>query len=166
MSLIMCKQFGSGAATEFLKFLCQLTCDAQLAVRHDAAASLKCFEKPIRRFKKKRRLPAFSCCPQFALASSAFHRKKSTEREFLRRESGTEQSHENGRRTGNNCKRQFASDAFANEANPGVRQGGCSGVCDQSNIFALGEAIDQLSRTRRFIMLVIADEGLFDPEMF
>src|SRR4029077_5934324 len=82
MCLIVCKQFGSSAAAEFLKFFCQLTCDAQLPFRHNGTASLKCFKKPVRRFKKKRRLIAFSCYPQFALASAAFHRKKSTEREF------------------------------------------------------------------------------------
>ena len=92
MCLIVSKQFGSSAATELFKFLCQLTCDAQLALRDDDTASVKRFKKPIRRFKKKRRLLAFSCYPQFALASAAFHRKKSTEREFLGRKSGTEQT--------------------------------------------------------------------------
>ena len=29
MCLVVCKQFGSSAATEFLKFFCQLTCDAR-----------------------------------------------------------------------------------------------------------------------------------------
>src|SRR5512132_2367806 len=92
MCLIVCTQFGSSAATEFLKFFCQLACDAQLPFRHNGTASLKCFKKPVRRFKKKRRPTAFNCYPQFALASAAFHRKKSTEREFLARKSGTEQS--------------------------------------------------------------------------
>src|SRR5713101_10124164 len=92
MCLVVCKQFGSRAATKFLKFFRQLTRDAQLPFRHNGTASLKCFKKPVRRFKKKRRLLAFSCDPQFALASAAFHRKKSTEREFLGRKSGTEQS--------------------------------------------------------------------------
>src|SRR5207245_10415138 len=77
--LIVCKQFGSSAATEFLKLFCQLACDAQLPIRHDGTASLKCFKKPVRRFKKKRRLLTFSCSPQFVLALAAFHRKKSTE---------------------------------------------------------------------------------------
>src|SRR6516165_5111058 len=100
MCLIVCKQFGSGAATEFLKFFCQLTCDAQLPLRHDAAASLKCFKKPVRRFKKKRRFLGFSCYPQFPLALAALHRKKSTERESLGGKSGTEQSREDGRCSG------------------------------------------------------------------
>src|SRR6188474_602968 len=77
--LIVCKQFGSSAATEFFEFFCQLTCDAQLPVRHHRIAGVKCFKKPVRRFKKKRGLLAVSCYPQFALASAAFHRKKSSE---------------------------------------------------------------------------------------
>src|SRR4029077_1866180 len=159
--LIVCKQFGSSAATEFLKFFCQLTCDAQLPFRHNGTASLKCFKKPVRRLKKKRRLIAFSCYPQFALASAAFHRKKSTKREFLGRKSGTEQSDQNRRWSGDDCKRQFAINAFANEAQPWIRKSRCSSICNQRNVFASGKAVDQLSRSRRFIMFVVADQGLF-----
>ena len=43
MCLIVCKQFGSSAATEFFKFLCQLTCDAQLALRDNDTASAEAF---------------------------------------------------------------------------------------------------------------------------
>src|SRR6516225_4395402 len=92
MRLIVYKQFGSNAATEFLKFFCQLTCDAQLPLRHDAAARLEGFNEPVRRFKKNRRLLAFNCNSQFALALAAFNRNKSTERELLGRKSRTEQS--------------------------------------------------------------------------
>src|SRR4029450_7353975 len=122
----------------------QLTCDAQLPVRHDGIASPKRFKKPVRRFKKKRRLLAFSCYPQFALASAAFHRKESTEREFLGRKSGTEQSDQNRRGSGDNRKRQVATDAFANEAQPWIRKSRCPSVCNQRNVFALGKALDQL----------------------
>src|SRR4029077_13042287 len=94
MCLVVCKQFGGIAATKFLKFFCQLACDAQLPFRHNGIASLKCFKKPVRRFKKKRRLLAFSRYPQFALALAAVHRKKPTEQEFLGRTSGTDQSSE------------------------------------------------------------------------
>src|SRR5213080_3279925 len=94
MRLVVCKEFCSRSATEFLKFFRQLTCNAQLPFRHNGTPSLKCFKKPVRRFKKKRRLLAFSCHPQFALALAAFHRKKSTEREFVRGKSGTGQSRE------------------------------------------------------------------------
>src|SRR6478672_11557030 len=97
MRLIVCQQFGSSAATEFLKLFCQLTRDAELPLRHDGSAGMKCFKKPVRRFKKKRRFLAFGCCPQFALALAAFQRKKSTEGEFLGRKSGTEQSDQNRR---------------------------------------------------------------------
>src|SRR3982751_3658333 len=83
MCLVVCKQFGSSAATEFLEFLCQLTCDAKLSVCDNRVASVKRFNEPVRRFKKNRGLLAFSCNPQFTLASAAFHWKKSTEREFL-----------------------------------------------------------------------------------
>src|SRR5882762_10144709 len=79
MCLIVWKQFGSSAATEFFEFLCQLTCDAQLALRDDDTASVKRFKKPIRRFKKKRGHVAFSCCAHFAVASAAFHRVKAAE---------------------------------------------------------------------------------------
>src|SRR5262249_23050696 len=144
--------------TEFLKFLCQLTCDAQLPPRHYGTASLKCFKKPVRRFKKKRRLLAFSCYPQFALALAAFDRKKSTEREFLGRKSGTEKSRDDRRWAGDNGKRQFANDAFANEAHPWIGKSRCPGVCNQRDAFASGEALDQLSRARCFIMLVVADK--------
>src|SRR4029078_13463627 len=122
MGLIVGKQFCSSAATEFLKFLCQLTRNAQLPVRHNATASLKCFEKPVRRLEKECRLLVFGRDPQFALASTAFHRKKSTEREFLGRKSRTEQSHHNRRRSGDDRERQFATDAFANKAHPWIRQ--------------------------------------------
>src|SRR4029077_7046372 len=106
--LIVSKQFGSSAATELFKFLCHLTCNAQLALRDNDTASAKRFKKPIRIFKKKRLLIAFSCYPQFALGSAAFHRKKSPERECLVRKSGTEQSRQDRRWAGDNCKWQFA----------------------------------------------------------
>ena len=32
MRLIVCQEFGSGAATEFLEFLCQFACNAKLAL--------------------------------------------------------------------------------------------------------------------------------------
>src|SRR6266404_9464317 len=115
MCLVVCKQFGSSAATEFLKFLRQLTCNAQLPFRHNGTASLKCFKKPVRRFKKKRRLVAFSCYPQFALASAAFHRKKSAERKLLGRKPGTDQRDQNRRWSGHDRKQKFATDAFANQ---------------------------------------------------
>ena len=166
MCLIVCKQFGSSAATEFLKFLCELTCDAQLALRDDGTASLKRFKKPVRRFKKKRRLLAFSCYPQFALASAAFHRKKSTEREFLGRKSGTQQSRRDRRGSRDDRKRQFATDAFANKAQPWIGKTRRASVCNQRNVFAFGKALDQLSRARRFIMFVVADKWFFDLEMF
>ena len=142
MRLIVCPQFGSSAATEFFKFFCQLARDAEMPLRHDATASLKCLKKPVRRFKKKRRLLAFSCCPQFAFALAAFHGKKSTEGEFLGRKSGTEQSDQNRRGSGDDRKRQLAIDALANEAHPWIRQCGCPGVCDQRDVFASGEAFD------------------------
>src|SRR5262245_56675564 len=166
MRFIVCKQFGSIAAAEFLKFFCQFTRNAQLPVRHDCTASVKCFNKPVGRFKKKRRLLAFSCYPQFALASAAFHRKKSTERESLGGKSGTDQSREDGRWAGHNRKRQFAINAFANKAQPWIGKTRRASVCNQGNVFPSGKALDQLSRTRRFIVLVVADKGLFDLEMF
>ena len=166
MCLVVCKQFGSSAATEFLKFFCQLTCDAQSPFWHNGNANLKCFKKPVRRFKKKRRLLAFSCYPQFALASAAFHRKKSTEREFLGRKSRTEQSRGDRGGSRDNSKRQFATDAFANKTLPWIGKSRCASVCDQRDVFALGKALDQFSRARRFIMFVVADKGLFDLEMF
>ena len=43
MCLIVCKQFGSSAATELFKFLCQLTCDAQLPLRDNGTASAEAF---------------------------------------------------------------------------------------------------------------------------
>src|SRR5262249_36586052 len=166
MRFIVCQQFGSIAATKFLKFFCQLTRNAQLPIRHDRTASLKCFNKPVGRFKKKRRLLAFSCHPQFALASAAFHRKKSTERESLGGKSGTNQSREDGRWTGHNRKRQFTIDAFANKAQSWIGKTRHASVCYQGNVVASGKALDQLSRTRRFIVFVVADKGLFDLEMF
>src|SRR6266536_1426643 len=162
MCFVVCKQFGSSAATEFLKFFRQLACDAQLPFRHYGNASLKCFKKPVRRFKKKRRLLAFSCYPQFALASAAFHRKKSTEREFLGRKSGTDQSDRNRRGSGDNRKRQVATDAFANKAQPWIGKTRRASVCNQRDVFASGKALDQFSRARRFIMFVVADKRLFD----
>src|SRR5204863_1099107 len=146
MCFIVRKEVGSSAATEFLKFFCQLTCDTQLPVGHDGIASLKCFKKPVRRFKKKRRLLAFSCYPQFALASAAFHRKKSAERKFLGRKSGTEQSGDNRRWSRKNRKWQFATDAFANETQPGIGKTRHAGVCNQRDVFTPGKALDQLSR--------------------
>src|SRR4051794_33921418 len=106
MCLIVCKQFASSAATELFEFLRQLTCNAQLPARHDGTAGVKRFKKPVRRFKKKHRLLAFGCYPQFALASAAFHRKKSAERKFLGRKSGTEQSGDNRRWSRKNRKWQ------------------------------------------------------------
>jgi hypothetical protein len=62
MCLVVCEQFGSSAPTKFLKLFCQLTSDAQLPVRHDGTASLKCFKQTVGRFKKKCRFFAFACC--------------------------------------------------------------------------------------------------------
>src|SRR5246127_2526363 len=166
MFLIVSKQFGSSAATEFLKFLCQLTCDAQLPVRHDGSARLKGFKKPVRRFKKKCRLLAFSRYPQFAFALAVFHRKKSTERESVGGKSRTEQSREDGRWSWDNRKREFATDAFANEAHSWIRKSRGPSVGNQRNTFTSAKALDQLSGARRFIMFMVADKGLFDSEMF
>jgi hypothetical protein len=44
----MCQEFGSGAATEFLEFLCQFACDAKSALGHDLEANGKRFYQPIR----------------------------------------------------------------------------------------------------------------------
>ena len=166
MCLIVSKQFGSSAATELFKFLCHLTCNAQLALGDNDTASAKRFKKPIRRFKKKRRLLAFSCYPQFALASAAFHRKKSTERESVGSKSGTKQSRRDRRWAGDNRKWQFAINAFPNKAQPWIGKTRRASVCNQRNVFASTKALDQLSRARRFIMFVVADKGLFDLEMF
>src|SRR4029077_2573875 len=111
------------------------------------------------RFKKKRRLLAFSCYPQFPLASAAFHRKKSTEREFVGRKSGTEQSGRNRRGSRDNRKRQIATDAFANKAQSRIGKTRRASVCNQRDVLASGEALHQLSRARCFIMFVEADEG-------
>ncbi len=110
MCLIMSQQFGSGAATEFLEFLCQFACNAKLALWHGVEASGKRFHQPIRRFKKYCSFFAVSRFTQFTLASAAFHRKKSTERKFLSRKSGPEQSGQDRRRPGNDRERQFAID--------------------------------------------------------
>src|SRR5215471_7499937 len=87
MRLIVCQEFGSGAATEFLEFLRQFACNAKLALWHDIEASGKRFHQPIRRFKEYYSFFAFGRCPQFALALTAFQWKKSTERKFLGRKS-------------------------------------------------------------------------------
>jgi hypothetical protein len=97
---------------------------------------------------------------------AAFHRKKSTERELFGGKSRTEQSHEDRRWSWDNRKRQFANDAFANDAQPWIGKSRCPSVCNQCNVLASGKALDQLSRAGRFIMLVVADKGLFDSEMF
>jgi len=39
----MFEKLAGDAATEFLEFFCQLSCDAKLAIRHDIDASGKCF---------------------------------------------------------------------------------------------------------------------------
>src|SRR5215216_4307834 len=166
MCLVVCQQLGSNAATKFLEFFCQLTCDAQLPFRHNGVASLKCLEKPVRRFEKKCRFLALSCYPQFALASATFHRKKSTERESLGRKSGTDQSNQNRRGSRDNRKRQVTTDAFANKAQPWIGNTRRASVCNQRDVFATGKALDQLSRPRRFIMFVVADKRFFDIKMF
>ena len=43
MDLIIYKKLAGGAATEFLEFFCQLSCDAKLPIRHDIDASGECF---------------------------------------------------------------------------------------------------------------------------
>src|SRR5262245_23703350 len=162
----MCKQLTGGPPTEFFEFLCQFACHAKLPLGHDFIASGERFQQPMGRFKKKGRLLAFSGYPQFALASAAFHRKKSTEREPLGGKSGTDQSREDGRWAGYNRKRHFAINAFADKAQPWIGKTGNASVCNQGNVFASGKALDQLSRTRHFIMFVVANKGLFDLEMF
>src|ERR1043166_257922 len=90
MRLVVCMELGSRTPAEFLKFFCQLACDTELPIWHNAIASLKRFKKPVRRFKKKRCLLALSRYPQFALALAAFHRKESTKGELVIGKSRTE----------------------------------------------------------------------------
>src|SRR6266478_2507889 len=142
MCLIMSQQFGSGAATEFLEFLCQFACNAKLALWHDVEARGKRFHQPIRRFKKYCSFFAFSRFTQFTFALTAFHRKKSTERKFPSRKSGSEQSGQDRRRPGNNREWQVAIDAFANQSQPGIGQSRSAGIGNQRNVVATGKALD------------------------
>src|SRR6266550_142857 len=142
MCLIMRQEFGSGAATEFLEFLCQFACNAKLALWYGVEASGKRFHQPMRRFKKYCSFFAFSRFTQFTFALAAFHRKKSTERKFLSRKSGPEQSGQDRRWPGNDRERQVAIDASANQSQPGVGQRGSARVGNQRNVVATGEALD------------------------
>src|SRR6266699_3328209 len=49
---------------------------------------------------------------------------------------------------------------------PGFADPGYPCICNQRDVFALDEALGQLRRAHRLIVLVITNERLFDSEMF
>src|ERR1700736_357015 len=162
MSFVVGEQFRRGAAPKFFEFLGELARDAELSIWQDVDASVERFRQTIRRFEKDRCLFARGGCAQLALASAAFDRKKPTEEKFVGRKSGADQRCENRGGSWNNCERQLALDAFANQSRARIGKARRPRVGNKRNLFAGREPLDQLSRAHRFVVLMITNQRLVD----
>src|ERR1700736_2491128 len=155
MSFVVGEQFRRGAAPKFFEFLGELARDAELSIWQDVDASVERFRQTIRRFEKDRCLFARGGCAQLALASAAFDRKKPTEEKFVGRKSRTDQRGENRGGSWNNCERQLALDAFANQSRARIGKARRPRVSDQSDRLARGQPFDELRAAHRFVVLMI-----------
>src|SRR5438128_11213162 len=141
MRFVVREQIRGCAAAKFFKLLGQLAGYAKLPILHDIAAGFERFGQSIRRFKVDRSLVAGGGSAQLAFALPAFDREKSSEEKFLARKSGAHKRGRNRRGSRNNCERQFAFNAFANQSCAGIGKPWRSGIGNERDFFAGRESV-------------------------
>src|SRR6478672_7914341 len=130
MRFVMRQYFRRRSSPEFFELLGQLASDTQLAVWQQLRACAERLRQAIGRFKKNRGLSPFGGGNQLAGTPPAFDRQKTSVTKLIEIEAGADEGGSDGRNPGDDCKRQGALDAFANQSSTRVGEAGHAGVGD------------------------------------
>ena len=119
----------------------------------------------VRRFVKDHRAALVGELSQMLPAAFFVHAQKALERKPSRRQAGKRQRRHHRARPRHRQHRNAALRALGHQLLAGIRDGGHSRIRNQHAVFARFDARADLLSALAFIVFIVADQRLFDPEM-
>ena len=163
--LKMNEKFGGSSPAEFLEGFGEFSRHAHRATGADLQKGREGFFEPMGRLEKNGGFISVGGFGEFAGAATAFHRQKSSEEKPVAGKPRADESSRDGGGARQNNDRKVALDAGFDQAVAGIGNARHSGVGDQSDMGASGNAVGQFSAAGGLIVPVQAYEWLFNTEM-